>query len=232
MVEAARRLSAQLQLTGTQVFFLEGWVPYAERANFLLEADVGISLHQRTLETRFAFRTRVLDYLWASLVPVVNDGDTIADLVRTNDVGRVVPMGDDAALGATLAEMMDYPEKRRTLAARCGALAQSYTWETVAEPILAFCRQPRKPAMDIRTISVALQQEMQRTRRVAYETSQYAQELEKHIERSNRYIQDLEVRAADPSFRTCVSARMRKTPLRHLLEWKQGRSQNTSRSTT
>lgn len=215
MVDTARRLSAELGLTGSYVFFLDGWVPYAERANYLLEADVGISLHQRTLETRFAFRTRVLDYLWTGLVPIVNDGDTIADLVRTHEVGEVVPIGDDAALADAIAEMIDHPEKRAENAARCQALAQSYTWESVARPIVEFCRCPRKPATDTRAVSLALQREMQNLRFMAYETSLYAEQLEReiaardgHIERTDRYVRDLEARVAHPSLRAFASARM------------------------
>ncbi|MCA1722818.1 MAG: glycosyltransferase family 1 protein, partial [Thermomicrobia bacterium] len=107
MVAMARTLSDDLNLTGSHVFFNDRWVPYDDRANYLLEADVGLSLHLATLETRFAFRTRVLDYLWSGLVPVVNDGDTIAELVRDNAVGRVVPIGDDAALAETIADLID-----------------------------------------------------------------------------------------------------------------------------
>ena len=91
-VDARRTLADFLRhdlgLTGTHVFFLEGWTPYAERTNYLMEADIGVSLHPQTLETRFAYRMRVLDYLWAGIVPVVSDGDTMADLVRTYDAGR------------------------------------------------------------------------------------------------------------------------------------------------
>ena len=52
------------------VFFNDGWVPYAERGAWLAEADIGVSAHFDDIETRFAFRTRLLDYLWAGL-PIV-----------------------------------------------------------------------------------------------------------------------------------------------------------------
>src|SRR5690348_2816687 len=39
-----RELAAALGLAERHVFFLD-WVPYAERAGYLLEADVGVSLH-------------------------------------------------------------------------------------------------------------------------------------------------------------------------------------------
>ena len=62
-----QELSAELGLTGRYVFFNAGWVPYARRADFLLDADIAVSTHHDHLETRYSFRSRVLDYLWAGL---------------------------------------------------------------------------------------------------------------------------------------------------------------------
>ena len=73
MAVETRQLSDELGLTGTHVFFNEGWVAYDDRQNFLLEADIGVSTHLDHVETAFSFRTRILDYLWASL-PVVATG--------------------------------------------------------------------------------------------------------------------------------------------------------------
>ena len=39
----------------------------SRRADWLLDADAGVSAHHEHVETRFAFRTRILDYLWAGL---------------------------------------------------------------------------------------------------------------------------------------------------------------------
>lgn len=233
MVDTARRLSADLGLTDTHVFF-NSWVPYGERANYLLEADVGISLHQRTLETRFAFRTRVLDYLWTGLIPVVNDGDTIAQLVRTNDIGRVVAIGDDEGLAETLAALIDNPTERERLAARCRELAPSYTWEAVAQPLIEFCRHPRKPKAEARTASIGFYDEMKATRHQAYETTAYAERLEREIAARDQqiaqigqYARELEAQVAHPTLRSLVAARIRGTPLRGLAEQARKRIRRT-----
>jgi glycosyltransferase involved in cell wall biosynthesis len=66
-----QELSSELGLTGKHVFFNAGWVPYEERADFLLDADLAVSTHQDHVETRYSFRSRVLDYLWAGLPMVL-----------------------------------------------------------------------------------------------------------------------------------------------------------------
>ena len=65
--EDARRLAAELD---APVYFNDAWVPYKERGGWLLDADCALSTHVDHLETRFAFRTRLLDCFWAGL-PVV-----------------------------------------------------------------------------------------------------------------------------------------------------------------
>ena len=67
MAGQTHRLAQTLGLTGEQVFFHETWVPYADRQNWLLDADAGVTTHFEHVETTFAFRTRLLDYLWAGL---------------------------------------------------------------------------------------------------------------------------------------------------------------------
>lgn len=181
LLAAARTLSDDLGLTGTHVFFMDGWVPYAERASFLLDADIGVSLQPEMLETRFAERMCVLDYLWAGIVPVVSDGDAIAGLIRAYDAGRIVPPGDDMALARALIALCDDPYERRLLGARAHALGQSFTWETVAQPLLAFCRAPRAggrvpgfAAAELRARVIELERTLEQTRT-------YAERLERDL---------------------------------------------------
>jgi glycosyltransferase involved in cell wall biosynthesis len=179
--DATRERSDALGLTGTHVFFPDGPIPYAERAAYLLEADAGISLQQPSLEARFAFRTSVLDALWAGIVPVASDGDTMADLLRSYDAGRIVPPGDDAALAVTLANLIDNPYERRLLAARGHTLGQSFTWETVAQPLVAFCRQPTKGARVPGFVAADLQERINELERTLFQTSTYAERLERQL---------------------------------------------------
>jgi hypothetical protein len=137
VVERARGLN----LLDRYVFFGD-WIPYAERANYLLEADLGVSLHREGLESRFAFRTRFLDYIWSGLPMVVTQGDPLADLVQQRGLGRVVPPGDVNALTAAILELLS-GDARRELAPRFAAVAEAFTWEAVVQPIVRFMQAPR-----------------------------------------------------------------------------------------
>jgi len=139
-----QELSRELGLTGRHVFFNEGWVPYADRADYLLDADVGVSTHFQHIETAFSFRTRILDYLWASLPIVATDGDTFGPLIREHGLGRVVPPQDVEALELALEEML-FDQGAADAAVRAvREFAPEYAWSTVLRPLVEFCRQPRR----------------------------------------------------------------------------------------
>jgi glycosyltransferase involved in cell wall biosynthesis len=139
-----QELSRELGLTGSHVFFNEGWVPYAERADYLLDADLGVSTHFQHIETAFSFRTRILDYLWASLPIVATDGDTFSTLIREHGLGRVVPPQDVDALEQALEQLLFDDEARRDAVEAVQAFAGRYTWSTVLRPLVEFCRSPRR----------------------------------------------------------------------------------------
>ena len=105
-------------LEGKHVHFNPGWVPYEERGRYLLEADLGISAHHEHLETRFSFRTRVLDYLWAGLPMVLTNGDSMAELAERRDLGITVDAEDDEGFARACAELLDDAERLQATAAR------------------------------------------------------------------------------------------------------------------
>jgi glycosyltransferase involved in cell wall biosynthesis len=147
MAAATRQLAAELELTDRFVFFNESWVPYDERHNHLLDADVGVSTHLDHLETEFAFRTRVIDYLWARLPVVVTRGDALAELVETRGLGAAVDPGDVDGLAAALGRVLSDSAFRSACVANVDEVVSELTWPRVLRPLVEFCRDPR-PAPD------------------------------------------------------------------------------------
>jgi glycosyltransferase involved in cell wall biosynthesis len=141
----AVHLSRELGLLDRHVFFGD-WIPYDHRADYLLESDIGVSLHSDTLESHFAWRTRVLDYLWAGLPMLLSSGDVLSDEVRQQGLGVVVAPGDVAGVAAGILDLLDKPGLRQEQSATFSALGQQYRWERVAAPLLAFCVQPHRAA--------------------------------------------------------------------------------------
>ncbi len=142
---AARALANDLGLLDRHVFFYDQWVPYQQRADFLLEADIAVSLHRHHLETSYAaVRSRFLDHLWAGLPSIVSDGDAAADLVRTCNLGYTVAPEDRNGVSAAIGRLASDPELRRQCAANARQTARSFTWQRTLAPLARFCSAPAR----------------------------------------------------------------------------------------
>lgn len=140
-VNEARRISDALGLTDSYVFFNE-WTPYSERHNYLLEADIGASLHLEHIETRFAFRTRMLDYIWAGLPVVATRGDVLGQMLADRGLAHLVEPRDVDGVAQALLTMLENPHLRQESGVEFAGLAAAYEWNQVAQPLLNFCLNP------------------------------------------------------------------------------------------
>lgn len=151
-----RELAGALGLLGSTVLVHDGWVPYEQRADWLLEAACAISAHHDQLETRFAFRTRLLDCFWARLPIVCTGGDDLGELVAREGLGATAPPGDDEALAAGLLAVLE--RGRAAYEPRLAAVAERFVWPRVAAPLvrhvlaapLPRARSPRRPGQAAR----------------------------------------------------------------------------------
>ena len=140
-----RALSESLGLTSRHVFFNDRWIDYEARADYLLDADIGVSTHPEHVETQFAFRTRLLDCIWAGLPVICTRGDTLADMIAARGMGATVPPESPQALAEAIVRFAD--RRRRTEASRRIAAARDeFAWSRVVEPLVQFCRAPRHAA--------------------------------------------------------------------------------------
>lgn len=140
MAEKAVALSQELGLHERCVFFND-WTPYEERQNYLLEADVGISLHFAHVETHFSFRTRLLDYVWASLPIIVTQGDVLSAMVKQKRLGWVVDY--ESVEDVTAAILESAAASRDDFRERFATVTPQLRWDVVMSPLVEFCRDPR-----------------------------------------------------------------------------------------
>ena len=72
-------MAGELGVLDRTVLFLDKWIPYEQRYDFLREADIGLTLHRHAEEARLAVRSRYMDYLSAELPCVLGRGDETAE---------------------------------------------------------------------------------------------------------------------------------------------------------
>ena len=119
------------------VVFADSWVPHARRWEYLRDSDLGVCAHFDSPETRMSFRTRFLDHLWAGLPTMTTEGGVLGELICDRGAGVCLPAEDPQAWADEFVRLARGPEQRREMAVQARALARSFTWSQVAEPLVA-----------------------------------------------------------------------------------------------
>ena len=129
---------------GSRVKTLD-WVAAERRYDLLRDVDLLVAPHRPSLETRLSLRTRFLDALAAGCPVITSEGGTMSRLLREHRAGWVAPPGDAGALAGLLREVLTADES--TLSERrqgARELLRDFTWDRALEPLLRFCRDPRR----------------------------------------------------------------------------------------
>lgn len=108
----------------TSVFFND-WVDYNERQNYLLESDIGLNVHLNHIETRFAFRTRLLDYIWCDLPILTTEGDIISEYVVQHKIGKTIKGQDPLELANSIEYLLDNPPPKNNF----DAIKSTLDWD-------------------------------------------------------------------------------------------------------
>ena len=139
---AMERHLASTGLEGRCVHVNRGWVPYAERGEWLAASDIALSAHRDHLESRLAFRTRLVDAIWAGLPIVATSGDAIAAEVESKGMGRTCRPGDPEALALAVTTLVDDPAAMAAARESLGEAAASLSWSDCARPLKDWCEHP------------------------------------------------------------------------------------------
>ena len=123
------------------VRFVDAWIPYEDRGAWLLDADLAVSAHKPSLEAELAFRTRLLDCLWAALPAACTSGDVLAAEGEQQGWARTAPPGDAVKLAAAMVALCDTDANQRARAAARKAAAER-TWQRSADTLLALLDGP------------------------------------------------------------------------------------------
>jgi glycosyltransferase involved in cell wall biosynthesis len=139
-------LAGELGQHGRAVRFVERWIDANERGAWLCDADVLVSAHQAGLETHLAFRTRLLDHLWAARPSILSVGDELGEQMARAGAALALPTGDVEAWKAAIRLLHADAARRQRMGEAAAVLGATLTWPRVVEPLARFCASPRRAA--------------------------------------------------------------------------------------
>ncbi len=127
----------QHDLLGKNVFVSDGWIPFGQRMNYLLEADAAIYTHKMSVETRFSHRSRVLDHISAGLPTVATRGDYFADIIERQELGTVAEPQNPTSIADAILRVAS-PNVRERCRRNLQAVRAEYTWRRTLQPLVDY----------------------------------------------------------------------------------------------
>jgi len=128
-------LSEKLGIKDKFVFFNMDWVSYDDRENYFLESFAGISCHYDHLETRFSFRTRILDYLWCDLPIISTKGDFFGSEIEKHTLGITIESEDVDGCKNAMLKLIEDKEFYKTCKKNIKEYKETLRWNKVIKPL-------------------------------------------------------------------------------------------------
>lgn len=140
--EVARERAKKLGLIDRHVFFLDGWLPYADRIYYLNRANAALYAHKPSIESRFSHRTRVLDHILMSLPTIATKGDYFSDYINTHKLGISVDPFDSIAMADAIITLKGDRNLEQQIIRNIKKTQPLFTWDHTLQPLNDFIDGP------------------------------------------------------------------------------------------
>lgn len=135
-------LAKKLKLKDKNIFFLDTWVPYDRREDFLLEADLGIVSSPDIPEANLFLKTRIYDHLWAELPTVLNGCEAFAEVIYKNNLGLISQAKNVDSWVKNILLLKNNPRLLKEIKNNIKKYKQNIYWSETLKPISDFIKHP------------------------------------------------------------------------------------------
>lgn len=109
----------------------QDWVEFNSRADWYLDSDLVILINKTGNENELAWRTRLVDYVWADLPILTNGGDPLGEeLIAAGAASRLDDLSSDG-LAKSMTELLARPKELDRLKKNLAIIRPKYYWDTV-----------------------------------------------------------------------------------------------------
>ena len=129
-------------LLNKQIFFID-WVPYSQRGKWYQEADVVINLHNITKESKYAWRTRIIDFIWGETPIITSGGDEISEMLKKNKAGIILPDNQEASISQALEQVYEDKDSLAQMKENLRKLKPELYWENVTKKLAEFIKKDK-----------------------------------------------------------------------------------------
>jgi glycosyltransferase involved in cell wall biosynthesis len=108
---------------------MQDWVSFDDRANWYLDSDLVVVVNKLGEENGLAWRTRLVDFMWADLPIITNGGDPLGEELLAADAAMRFSGSSASDMSSDLVALLGDEGRLRSLKANIVKLRANYFWD-------------------------------------------------------------------------------------------------------
>lgn len=129
-----------------EIVHITDWVKFEDRAEWYLGSDAVVLINNIGMENTLAWRTRLVDYVWADLPIVTNGGDPMSDILEANKAVYILPDLDAKTIEKEIIKISKDKETLKQVSTNLSKVRRLFYWDKVTENLSKLIFKGYKPA--------------------------------------------------------------------------------------
>lgn len=129
-----------------EIVHITDWVKFEDRAEWYLGSDAVVLINNIGMENTLAWRTRLVDYVWADLPIVTNGGDPMSDILEANKAVYILPDLDVKTIEKEIIKISKDKETLKQVSTNLSKVRRLFYWDKVTENLSKLISKGYKPA--------------------------------------------------------------------------------------
>ena len=129
-----------------EIVHITDWVKFEDRAEWYLGSDAVVLINNIGMENTLAWRTRLVDYVWADLPIVTNGGDPMSDILEANKAVYILPDLDAKTIEKEIIKISKDKETLKQVSTNLSKVRRLFYWDKVTENLSKLIPKGYKPA--------------------------------------------------------------------------------------
>lgn len=128
------------------LIIIQEWVDFKDRADWYLDSDLVILINKDGEENQLAWRTRLVDYIWADLPILTNAGDPLGDELVANDAAIKLNSLDTNGIEESLKQSLGNKKLLKDVQSNVRKVRERLYWDVVTKKLAKSVQNHVKPS--------------------------------------------------------------------------------------
>ena len=118
------------------IIHMVDWVDFKDRADWYLDSDIVLVVNEEGPENKLAWRTRLVDFVWADLPILTNGGDPLGEmLLNVNAAAQLEGLSTDQ-IARSIRSLANDKSKVSTLRENVQIVRNGLFWDVATKPVV------------------------------------------------------------------------------------------------